>query len=494
MARPKKNSQTTAIVVVAFASLVTSCVGREAGNRLTSLAEEDVFVEEKPLPVDDAEYPKLVDTKAPATTAAVTIALDKRFQKLEGFGASVAWYQERLVGQLAKGVYEFLFPEAGLDILRLRNRYDRKDYKDGRTDWDAEIYKRGSAALGRPLRVMLSAWSPPSALKANQAEKCKGGDDCTLIKESGKFVYEKYAEFWLDSLRHYAELGVPVEYVSIQNEPDFIPPDWEGCKFTPTETAQFPGYNKALAAVHAKVMPAFPGTKLLGPEVLGIHYNRVQDYVTPMNLDLVYGVDHHIYEKGPDNVWDWRDPGPDSYLDEMQSVAELIKNKPLFQTEFNTDEDNGNEGGFETAWLIHHSLVGEGAASFLYWELIWEGTKGLVGMQGKAPQPRDQYYSMRHFARFTDPGYVRVDARSDSKNLLASAYVAPDGKQLTAVLLNTAKNAIHTQVDPGQFGATKVTAFRTVYRPGHSRRWETLHSTSPVEMPARSVVTLVFDK
>jgi hypothetical protein len=110
MARPKKNSQTTAIVVVAFASLVTSCVGREAGNRLTSLAEEDVFVEEKPLPVDDAEYPKLVDTKAPATTAAVTIALDKRFQKLEGFGASVAWYQERLVGQLAKGVYEFLFP------------------------------------------------------------------------------------------------------------------------------------------------------------------------------------------------------------------------------------------------------------------------------------------------------------------------------------------------------------------------------------------------
>lgn len=494
MAKPKTLHERAVFVVAALAAIGSGCVGREAGNRLTSLAEDDVFVEEKPAPADDSEFPKIVDAKAPATTAAVAIAVDTRFQKLEGFGASLAWYEERLVGQVAKGVYEFLFPESGLDILRLRNRYDRKDYKDGRTDWDAEIYKRGSAALGRPLKVMLSAWSPPSALKANQAEKCKGNDDCTLIKENGKFVYEKFADFWLESLKHYAEVGIPVEYVSIQNEPDFVPPDWEGCKFTPSETSQYPGYNKALAAVHAKVMPAFPGIKLLGPETLGIHYNRMQEYLAPMDLNLVYGVNHHIYERGNDNVWDWRDPGPDSFLDEMQSVAELAKNKPLFQTEFGTDEDNGHDGGFETAWMIHNSLVGEGAASFLYWELIWEGNKGMVGMQGKAPQPRDQYYSMRHFARFTDPGYVRVDAHSDSKELLASAYVAPDGKRLTVVLLNTAKNTINTQVDSGQFGATRTTAFRTVYRPSHSKRWETVTSTTPVELPARSVVTVVFDK
>jgi glucuronoarabinoxylan endo-1,4-beta-xylanase len=489
-----RNLEPVALLVAAFAFVSTGCIGREVGNKLTSFAEDEVFVEEAPPPANDADFPKFVDPKAPAGTAAVAIAVEKRFQKLEGFGASTAWYQERLVGQLPKGTYEFLFPELGLDILRLRNRYDRKDHKDSRTDWDAEIFKRGSAALGRPLKVMLSAWSPPSALKASQAEKCKGNEDCTLIKEEGKFVYQKYADFWLESLKHYAGMGIVPEWISIQNEPEFIPPDWEGCKFTPSETAQYPGYDKALAAVHAKVAPAMPALKFLGPEVLGIHYDKVQQYVTPMNQNLVYGIAHHLYEMGDDKVWDWRDPGPDSYLDEMLGVASFIKNKPLFQTEFQTDEDNGNEGGFETAWLIHHQLVAEGVAAFLYWDLIWEGTHGMVGMQGKSPKPRDQYYSMRHFARFTDPGYVRVAAQSDAKDVIASAYVAPDNQRLTVVLLNTAKNLMNVQIDSGQFGATKVSVYRTVFRPGHSKRWETLGSTTPVEMPAHSVVTAVFDK
>jgi glucuronoarabinoxylan endo-1,4-beta-xylanase len=245
--------------------------------------------------------------------------------------------------------------------------------------------------------------------------------------------------------------------------------------------------------VAAKFKTAKITTKLLGPEVLGIHKNRLQEYLNPAILNLVYGVDHHIYEQGDGKVWDWRDPGPDSFVDEMQGVAALTT-KPLFQTEFGTDEKI--DGGFETAWLMHHSLVTEGVASFVYWELLWPG-KGLVSMQGKSPSPRDQYYSMRHFARFTDPGYVRVGARSDTDKVLASAYIAPDSKRLTVVLLNTAKNTMNVQLDAMKFGATKLSAFRTVYRPGHSKRWESLagfSSTTPIEMPAWSVVTAVLDK
>jgi len=492
--KSRQDPYTVALLITTVAWMSNGCIGREVGDKLTSLAEEDVFVEQAPTPASDAEYPKFVDPNAPAGTAAVAVALETRYQKLEGFGASTAWYQERIVGQVPKGTYEFLFPELGLDILRLRNRYNRKDHRDSRTDWDAEILRRGSEALGRPLKVLLSAWSPPSALKASQAEKCKGNEDCTLIKEKGQFVYQKYADFWLESLQHYAEIGIVPEYVSIQNEPEFIPPDWEGCKFTPTETSRYPGYDKALAAVAAKVKPAMPGIKLLGPEVLGIHYEKVQQYVAPLNLNLLYGVAHHLYEKGDDNVWDWRDPGPDSYLDEMQGVAEFVKHKPLFQTEFGTEEDNGNDGGYETALMIHHSLTGEGVSAFLYWDLIWVGSRGLVGMQGKAPQPRDHYYAMRHFARFTDPGYLRVGAQSDAREVVASAFVAPDGKRLTVILLNTARNLMSVQLDPGSYGGSKVSAYRTVFRPGHSKRWETLASTTPLEMPAHSIATVVFDR
>src|SRR5690606_14054118 len=191
--------------------------------------------------------------------------------------------------------------------------------------------------------------------------------------------------------------------VSIQNEPSFIPPDWEGCKFEPRQTDRYPGYAEALTAVHSKMAALDDPPKLLGPEVLGVHYERVQKYAAAMDLGLVHGIAHHLYERGQDDIWDWRHPGPDSYADEMRAVKSSF-NKPLFSTEFNTDEDEGIEGGFETAWLMHHSLVTESVVAFLYWDLIWVDNKGLVTMKGRSPNPRDHYYSVRHFARYTDPG------------------------------------------------------------------------------------------
>ena len=478
------------------ATCASGCIGREAGNRLTSLATDDVYVEEAPTPASDADYPNIVDIKAPPGNAAVSVSTDSRFQTLEGFGAATAWYDENLVGRTTKGIYELLFPDLGLDIIRFRNRFNRSDYKDGHPEWSAEILERANRALGRPLKVLLSGWSPPAALKANQMEKCKGNDDCTLAKKDGQFVYQQFADFWLESVKHYASLGVVADYVSIQNEPDFIPPDWEGCKFTPSETAKYPGYDKALSAVHARLQQLKTPPKMLGPEVLGIHYDKVQTYLRPLNQDLLFGVAHHLYEKGNDGIEDWRDPGPDSYLDEMLGVTKVAQ-KPLFETEFGTEGDRGIDGGFEIAWLIHNTLTVEGAVAFIYWQLVWPGMDGLVGLRGKYPQPRDQYYSMRHYARFTDPGYVRVDAHSDAKDVLASAYLSPDDQHLTVVLLNTAKNTMNVQLDTGSYAATKVSAFRTVYRPGHSKRWELLagaSATAFIEMPARSVVTIAFEK
>src|SRR5262249_31772373 len=62
---------------------------------------------------------------APAAAATVTLAPAERHQRLEGFGASLAWHLDRVAGNPAPGLYETLFPELGLDILRLRNRYQR---------------------------------------------------------------------------------------------------------------------------------------------------------------------------------------------------------------------------------------------------------------------------------------------------------------------------------------------------------------------------------
>jgi glucuronoarabinoxylan endo-1,4-beta-xylanase len=446
-------------------------------------------------PGKDVPFEESLTEGAALAAGSVKVSLEQKFQTLEGFGASVGWHQDRIAGVVPDGLYEFLFPELGLDIIRFRNRFERTDKSDERLQQEVTIYKRGTEALGYAPRLMLSSWSPPARYKASGREKCQGNSDCTLKKESGQFVYEGFADWWKRSVEHYRGLGLNPHWISIQNEPDFVPPDWEGCKFTAVEQADYPGYGKALAAVHAAVQKLPDPPRLLGPEVLGIHYERVQKYLAGMDENLVAGINHHIYERGDDAMWDWRDPGPDSFLDEMEAVQQATK-KPTFQTEFNTDEDRGVDGGFETAWLIHHSLVTQGASAFLYWELIWPNSKGLVAMKGLTPSPRDHYYSLRHFARYTDPGYVRVGADATGVGLLASAYLAPDGGRLTLVLLNTSLAAMETSIDRGAFEGDKSQAFVTGYRPGASRRWNELGALTngKLRLPARSVATLVFER
>lgn len=432
----------------------------------------------------------------PASLHVVTLVPAERHQTLEGFGASIAFYIDLSAEHAPQGLYQVIFPELGLDILRLRNRYQRSDRNDTNVAEEVEILKHATKALGHRPKIMLSSWSPPAALKANGTERCKGNDDCTLRKDNGHFVYEQFGDYWYDSLKYYESLGIVPDYVTIQNEPDFVPPDWEGCKFDPSESAKYPGLDRALEVVHKRLSTLPSPPKLLGPEVLGVHSNRVSNYARPMNLDLVYGVAHHLYEKGDDGVWDWRSPGPDSYIAPMKNALAAARGKPLFQTEFQTDDDQIVDGGFETAWLIHNSLVEEGVVAFLYWDLVWTAGHGLVSVDGARYKARDQYYSLRHYARFTDPGDVRVGASADSPDLRVSAFLSPAADRLTAVVLNTGTHPVDVRLDMGGFPGKPSALFRTTYRPGASEVWRdlgVLAPNAPVRMPPRSVATIVLD-
>ena len=473
---------------------MASCIGRSSAS--SEMDASDVSASGAVVAPSELASSPIEGDVGDGKPSKVFVSFDRRFQVLEGFGAATAWFMDRITGDTPKGIYEMLFPELGLDILRFRNRFERTEQGDNNVQDEKEILERATKALGHPPRILMSSWSPPAGLKASGKERCRGNKDCTLKKKNGAFVYEEFGEYWKKSLEYYESLGIVPEYVSIQNEPDFVPPDWEGCKFDPTESAEYPGYDRALAEVHKRVRTLKHPPKLLGPETLGIHYSKAQNFLSSLDQSLLYGVAHHIYERGTDSVWDWRDPGPDSFNDEMRSVAEATK-LPLFQTEFATDEDKGIEGGFETAWLLHNSLVEEGVAGFVYWDLVWNGAGGLVGMNGKNPKVRDQYYSMRHYARFTDPGYQRISAVADGKGILASAYIAPDEKQLTVVVLNTSPDPATLTLDDGGFGGTKVAGYRTTYRPGKSQRWADLgqlKADTAIRMPSRSVATFVYTK
>jgi glucuronoarabinoxylan endo-1,4-beta-xylanase len=475
--------------------LLPGCIGRGA-TYVEEDTSTDVTAAGIVAPSDDPKGVIEGDT-GEAKPAGVFVSFDRRFQILEGYGAATAWFQDRICGDTPAGLYEMLFPELGIDILRFRNRYERTENNDRDLKQEREILERATKALGHSPRLLMTSWSPPGSLKADGKERCRGNNDtCTLKKKDGKFIYDEFAAYWRKSLEHYESLGVVPEFVSIQNEPDFVPPDWEGCRFDPSENEKYPGYNRALEVVHQQLSTLKHPPKLLGAETLGIHYSKALNYQSVLNKDLLYGMAHHLYEMGTDGVWDWRFPGPPSYVDEMLSIAEGTR-LPIFQTEFMTDDDKGKEGGFETAWLIHHSMVDEGAAAFVYWDLIWNGMSGLVGMNGKNPKIRDQYYSVRHFARFTDPGYQRIAADTDAKGLLVSAWVSPDEQQLTVVTLNTGSTPLKVTWDSGGFTTKDGKGYRTTYRIGKSQRWADMGpvgAKTAIRMPSRSVMTVVYNK
>lgn len=425
---------------------------------------------------------------------AVTLDLERRYQVLTGFGAALAWYQDRVLDNGPEGIFETLFPELGIDILRLRNRFERSEESDGRVDQDVEILERATEALGHPPILLMTSWSPPAALKASGAERCRGNADCTLRKEGGQFVYDEFADYWAQSLAFYAEQGIVPDYISIQNEPGFIPPDWEGCKFLAEETDAFPGYGKALAKVHERVQALDPPPKIIGPEVLGLHWGSFERYLSHLDQGLLDVAAHHLYEQGNDGVWDWRSPGPDSYVPHMRD-ARRATSLPLWQSEFQTDDDKGVDGGFETASLIQHSLVNEDVSAFVYWDMVWAPPGGLVTVRNARDyRIRDQYYSLRHFARFTDPGFVRVGGSAETHDIRVSAFLSPKDDQLTVVLVNAGASGYDVSVALGEFSAGEREAYRTVYRPGRTLAWEELavSGDSPdVSLPARSIATLV---
>src|SRR5262249_38407842 len=158
---------------------------------------------------------------------------------------------------------------------------------------------------------------------------------------------------------------------------------------------------------------------------------------------LLDGVAHHLYNGGNSAM-------PVSFNSDMSMLADMAaaNGKPLFMTEFGLVSDVlGN------AWLISNALTVEGVSAYYVWSLIWPpptsgAPGGLVSVQNPKPGPgqppfappgysiNDSYYAVKHFSKWIDVGWQRVAFTTSLSLLKASAFVSPDGQQVTLVVLN----------------------------------------------------------
>ncbi len=358
------------------------------------------------------------------------------YQTLDGIGAGGGWDQNYLLYHPLKDtLYDLLFNQLGLDIYRVRNTYQ---IDSGYLSESAQIVTEARAQTGRPLKIMLCSWSPPAELKSNNSTL--GGGNATLARtQYGYYRYNDFAQWWIDSLDAWAAAGVVADYVSMQNEPDFDAV-WDSCRFDATENSRVAGFNLAFDALANKVanMPNPP--KLIVPDTAGFALasspSVLADYLVAINnTDAVYGYCHHLYNGGGN------EDNPDGFIPAMTIFAAAFYDKPRFQTEFAKDDNvtlTFNDA-MNLAIVMHNSLVIEQVSSYTYWELFWTAPKGLVGLfdLGSAEYIINPvYYAFKHYSAFTDPGWQRIDAVTDSSVLRISSFVSPDNSKMSIIIVN----------------------------------------------------------
>jgi glucuronoarabinoxylan endo-1,4-beta-xylanase len=388
--------------------------------------------------VDDANvFGAAPAPPTPDANTAAQINTATQYQTLEGFGAAGCWYENWLLAHPLKNtLYDLMFRDLGIDIYRIRNTYDHTDGSVyiSRT---AQIISEAEASIGHDLKLLLSSWSPPAYLKSDA--NTIGG---TLIKDANnKYKYTEFSQWWYDSLNYWAANGVYPDYISIQNEPDYLNSYWDCCQFGNTERSGCAGYGQALAACYSKISTMANPPKFLGPETISI--SSAKNYmgsITALQRSYLYGYAHHLYADGSvDN--------PDGYISAMNSFIATYNDKPRFQTEFAKDNEvtlTFATDAMNLAKLMHNSLTVENVSSYMYWELFWAAPKGLVSFQSYGNSSfsiNPVYYAFKHFSAFTDPGWQRVGTTIGNTNIRTSAFISPDGKKLSIILINTSTSS-----------------------------------------------------
>lgn len=438
----------------------------------------------------------------PLSTPGTRIMVDSGvvLGSLTGFGAAVGYAEDELAYASRDPVQEqAMFAELGLDVLRLRNRYGDLGVEGLLAA--SEIVTAAARSLGRAPLLMLGSWSPPAELKQNGRRFCSGDvTGCTLrTLPDGQFDYAGFGDYWQSSLEAYAGAGVVPDYIGIQNNPDWVPPvgsSFEACRLLPSEgllevpseggttMVRYPGYDRALQAVDQALADVPQRPRVAAPELSGTR--GADAYLQQLDTTRIHAISHHLYGQDPEHV----DVSSLAALHEL----ELRTGLPLFQSEMQAD-------GFGTALLIHHALVTEGASMYLQTALAGPRSGplanplALLGLEDGQVVPQDPYFAMRHYARFTDAGFQRVEVTASAPDILPSAWQSPDGQSLIVVLINSGAVSQVVGVDlvAGQLRLMDVV--RTVF--GGAERFMSLGAgglDGSLPLPAHAVATLRYGR
>jgi glucosylceramidase len=230
-------------------------------------------------------------------------------------------------------------------------------------------------------------------------------------------------------VRAYADEGVPVWAVSVQNEP-MARQRWESCLYSAEDERDFVRDH-------------------LGPTLRDAGLGHVKIVVWDHNRDLMFERAGVVYADADAAAFVWGTGFHwygDEAFDQVQRVHDAWPDKQLLFTE-GCQEGGPHVGSWEVGERYARNIINDlnrWTVGWIDWNLLLDERGGpnhvgnycsaavLADTARGALMHQSAYWVLGHFARFIRPGAQRVQA-SAAPGLEATAYRNPDGT--TAVVL-----------------------------------------------------------
>ncbi|HNW41783.1 MAG TPA: Ig-like domain-containing protein, partial [Opitutaceae bacterium] len=294
----------------------------------------------------------------------------------------------------------------------------------------------GQRAHARGARLLASPWTPPPALKSNN-----NAIHGSLLPEH----YADYVAHLNGFISTMAAAGAPLSVISLQNEPDFDPPDYEGCQWS---AEQFRIFCRDFAGdIQAPVM--MPESYAFKQPICDATLN---DPAAAAHVAYVGG---HLYG---------------AVIRDYPLAHSL--GKPTWMTEFLINNQTISSA-ISTAQQIIDCLNVGNMSAYIWWKCI--GTANGLLDNASVPQPRG--YVMAQFSRFARPGDFRIAITDNTSPLGITAFRDLASARFAIVAVNYGTVPI-TQ----EFSITGVTA--TAVTPWITSATQSLEAQTPLTVTA----------
>lgn len=383
--------------------------------------------------------------EAPAASV-IEIDTALTYQTMDGFGfaltgGSAMLLKTKLTAEARAALLRelFLTEENGIGISYLRVSIGASDldeyvfsYDDmpsGKTDPTLSKFNlaydtlylipvlKEILALNPEIKIMASPWSPPAWMKTNNHPK--GG---SLKPE----YYGVYANYFVKYIHAMAKGGIPIDAVTIQNEP-------ENPKNTPSLLMTAPEQS---VFIKKHLGPAFKAAAIKTKIILFDHNCDHPEYPISILNDaetkpFVDGSAFHMYL---------------GEITALSTVHEAHPDKNLYFTEQWT-WSKGEFGG-DLRWHVKNLIVGaprNWSRNVLEWNLAADenfdphtgdgGCDSCMGALtiGDSVTRNVSYYIIAHASKFVPPGSVRISSTL-ADNLHNVAFLTPNGKKVLIVV------------------------------------------------------------